>query len=203
MVNMTSHYMEEAKAKALLIIRLLQVACDSDAVIMPVLDEFGFKVLCGIYEAFMSNIDKATQNIEAISDVTDMEPWVIRYHDRAGLASYMDTVMASRVSPLSINYMIFRTYIFDYFNDDKDIVIEAVNSGWRPLELASEKICDSKEVVLSAVKKSGMELVYASSRLQMDKELVIEAVRNDPGAIKYTTLELQRDDDVLSAAGYI
>lgn len=203
MKNMTSHYLEEAKMAALLIIRLLQVDFDSDVVMMPVLDKFGIKVLSGIFESFMRDIDMATRNIEAVDDEIDMDPWIIRSNDREGLKSYMETILNQGEKTIPINYMIFRTYIFDYFNDDKDIVIEAVNSGWRPLELASEKICDSKEVVLSAVKKSGMELVYASSRLQMDKELVIEAVRNDPGAIKYTTLELQRDDDVLSAAGYI
>ena len=84
--------------------------------------------------------------------------------------------------------------------NDKDILLAAVNqAGWTGC-YASEALRDDKDVILAAVKNDGQILYFASERLRDDKDVVLAAIENKPIIIKYASLRLRKDKDVAKLA---
>lgn len=83
------------------------------------------------------------------------------------------------------------------FQQDKEVVLHAVQKDGQSLQYASKKLQEDKEVVLNAVQRDGLSLQYASPELQADKEVVLHAVKENGFALQYTPL---KDLDVIMAA---
>ena len=83
------------------------------------------------------------------------------------------------------------------FQQDKEVVLHAVQRDGLSLQYASPELQEDKEVVLNAVQRDGLSLQYASPELQADKEVVLHAVRENGFALQYTPL---KDLDVIMAA---
>jgi hypothetical protein len=83
------------------------------------------------------------------------------------------------------------------FQQDKEVVLHAVQKDGQSLQYASKKLQEDKEVVLHAVQRDGLSLQYASPELKADKEVVLHAVRENGFALQYTPL---KDLDVIMAA---
>jgi hypothetical protein len=84
--------------------------------------------------------------------------------------------------------------------NDKEVVLAAVNQcGWA-LEHASAELRNDKEVVLAAVNQNGWALRYASQELQNDKEVVLAAVTKHGSALENASEELQNNKEVCLVA---
>ena len=82
-------------------------------------------------------------------------------------------------------------------NNDKEIVLAAVNQDGYALTFASDHLKNDKEVVLTAVQKDGTALSFASDHLKNDKEVVLEAVQQQGSAINYASDDLKEDKSFL------
>lgn len=58
---------------------------------------------------------------------------------------------------------------------------------------------DDKEMVLRALESDCTDLQFASDRIRDDKDVVLAAIDHDPRAVKYATERLQKDDDIVAA----
>jgi hypothetical protein len=88
----------------------------------------------------------------------------------------------------------------DLNEDDKakDAAIAAVSTDGFQLENYPE-FQDDKEVVIAAINESGAAIQFASSRLRCDKEVVLLAVKNDPNILDFVDKKFRDDDDVMDA----
>ena len=91
------------------------------------------------------------------------------------------------------NYGFALDYTSDRLRDDKEIVLTAVKNDGRALAYASDELRDDKEIVLTAVKNYGLALEYASDELRDDKEIVLTAVKNYGLALEYASERLQKE----------
>ena len=68
------------------------------------------------------------------------------------------------------------------------------------LETLSEELQDDKEVVMAAIQRFGSNFKYASLRLRDDKETVMEAVTQHADTLEYASVRLRNDKEVVMAA---
>lgn len=85
-------------------------------------------------------------------------------------------------------------------NDDREILMAAVNIDSNSLIYASERLRNDKAIVLKAVSQDGSSLRFASEELQNDREVVIAAVSNYRYALKYVGKKLKNDGVILAIA---
>ncbi len=70
-------------------------------------------------------------------------------------------------------------YALEYaklFQNDKEIVLVAVNQEGGSLEFASEDLKNDKEVVMAAVEQDGLSLEYAGDLMKDNLEVVNKAI---------------------------
>ena len=65
------------------------------------------------------------------------------------------------------------------------------------MRFASKDLQNDKEVVLAAVNQNGESLRFASKDLQNDKDIVLDAISKRAISLQYASKELQRDLDCL------
>lgn len=66
---------------------------------------------------------------------------------------------------------------FPEYQDNKEVVLEAVKkNGWN-LDYASERLKADKEVVLEAIKQNGFTLYCAADNLKDNEQMVLEATK--------------------------
>lgn len=86
------------------------------------------------------------------------------------------------------------------YQDDQDIVMQAVKERGLLLKFASESLKDDKNIVLEAVKRDGDAFEYASNRLRGDREILLTASEGwfwNEKAFQYASEELRSDREVV------
>ena len=78
--------------------------------------------------------------------------------------------------------------------NDKEVVLAAIQQKYSILKNVSERLKDDKDVVLAAVQQDGMLLQYASPELLSDKQFLIECYRINEDTIKYSDFIEQFDE---------
>ena len=86
-------------------------------------------------------------------------------------------------------------------NEDKEVVLNAVQQYGRALKFASEELCNDKEVVLNAIQQDEWALAYVSKELQDDKEIALTALQNGSDVFIHVSPRLKQDQEVRKAAG--
>jgi hypothetical protein len=81
--------------------------------------------------------------------------------------------------------------------NDREIVLLAVNQYGYLLEFASTELKNDREIVLSSVNQYGTSVRYASEELRNDLEIVLAAVKQDRYSLNYL------DRDLKDKYGYI
>lgn len=77
--------------------------------------------------------------------------------------------------------------------DDREIVLMAIQNTPFALQFASERLQDDKEIVLAAIKDSCYSLQFISERLQDDKEVVLTAMQNSVFALQLASERLRKE----------
>lgn len=77
--------------------------------------------------------------------------------------------------------------------DDREIVLMAIENTPFALQFASERLQDDKEIVLAAIKNSCYSLQFISERLQDDKEVVLTAMQNSVFALQLASERLRKE----------
>jgi len=84
--------------------------------------------------------------------------------------------------------------------NNKQIVLAAVQIHGLSLEFASIELRSDKQVVLSAVKQNGTALAFASLELKNDREVVLAAVRQTGAAVLHAQANMRGDKEIVLAA---
>ena len=84
--------------------------------------------------------------------------------------------------------------------NDRDVVMTAVNQAGRALEYASDALQDDREVVMAACNQYGEALKYASAALRADREVVMAAVNQNGMALQFASDAMKDDREVALAA---
>lgn len=74
--------------------------------------------------------------------------------------------------------------------NNKDLVLVAVETDGTMLEFASEQLQDDKDVVMIAVTDEGCSLEFVSDRLKDDDDVVSAAISNSSEALRYSSTRL-------------
>ncbi len=88
---------------------------------------------------------------------------------------------------------------FDALQDDKDVVVAAVNRDPRDFYSASPNLKADKAFVIKVVGVNGLCIQWAAADLKQDKDVALAAVRQNKEAAKYLCAELQEDKDIVAA----
>ena len=83
---------------------------------------------------------------------------------------------------------------------DKDIVLAAVQHNGQALRFAGPELRNTKEIILAAVQQDGSALRYASPELRNTKPIVMTAVVQHGLTLEYASKELQNDKDIVLTA---
>lgn len=86
------------------------------------------------------------------------------------------------------------------YENDKDVMLAAVNIDGNALEHASEELKCDKDIVQAAVSNDGYALQYASEELKNDRDIVLAAVSNNGCTLQYASRELKADKKIVLAA---
>ncbi|MCH9689476.1 MAG: DUF4116 domain-containing protein [Gammaproteobacteria bacterium] len=78
-------------------------------------------------------------------------------------------------------------------------MLEVLGTSGGVLAMLSDEHQDDKDLVLAAVENYGLALQFASGELKNDFDVVLAAVTQDPNAIQFASEALQEDDEILSA----
>ena len=84
--------------------------------------------------------------------------------------------------------------------NNKELVLVAVNKKGTELFHASDELKGDKEVVMAAVSNDGDALASARGGLNDDKEIVLAAVNQSGTALRAASERLKIDEDVVRAA---
>ena len=82
--------------------------------------------------------------------------------------------------------------------NDKSLVLLAINNDADSLKFASDDLKNDVEVVMTAVRKNGLTLQYASEALRNDRQVVGAAVSEDEYSLKFASTALKNDKEILS-----
>ena len=86
------------------------------------------------------------------------------------------------------------------FQNDREVVEQALNFDPPNLKHASARLRGDRELVRQTVAKSGRTLRFARDTLNDDFDLVLIAVKNDGRALEYASKRLQSNPDIVTAA---
>lgn len=81
------------------------------------------------------------------------------------------------------------------WNNDKGIVLAAVQVNGISLQYSSKRIRNYKEVVIAAVKNNGMALNYTSDKLKNDKEVILKDITNNAFSCYHSLLKGYKNFD--------
>ena len=88
----------------------------------------------------------------------------------------------------------------DALKSDRDVTLAAVRNNGSVLEDLPEPLRGDPEVVLAAVSRDGRALRHASMDMRADRGVVLAAVRHSGAALEYASDELRADRRVVLAA---
>ena len=95
-------------------------------------------------------------------------------------------------------------YASSRLKDDKKFVLKAIKIDTYILRFISKRLKDDKEVVLEAIKanknKNNFILKFISNRLKDNKEIVMKAIKTNCIDLKYASPRLRDDEDVIRTA---
>lgn len=83
---------------------------------------------------------------------------------------------------------------------DPQIVLAAVQNEGYVLELVNENFRADHNIVLSAVSNNGHALQFASNNLRADRDIVLSAVSNNGSALQFASENLRSDRKIVLAA---
>ena len=88
----------------------------------------------------------------------------------------------------------------DELKGDREIVLNAVKckKGFSGviLNTIADNFNDDREVIFEAVRRDGFALRYSSKDLKADREIVLAAVKSDRVALQYASKDLQDDPEL-------
>lgn len=87
----------------------------------------------------------------------------------------------------------------DGFNDDEEVVLEAIKSSELAFMFSSIRMKENRKVALAAVKKEGCSLQHAKKFI-FDRDIVLAAVRNNGYALQFASQELRNDFEIVKDA---
>ena len=88
----------------------------------------------------------------------------------------------------------YNLYKLKDFQNDRDVVLAAVQQNGFALKYASEELKKDREIVLAAVRQNGYALEYASEHLKADRMIVLVAIKNNNmDALKYIPINLRKE----------
>lgn len=90
-----------------------------------------------------------------------------------------------------------------YFNDNRQIILEAVKINGRALEHADSLLKSDLEIVLEAVIENFNALEFADDSLKDDKDFALKAIQYDIDSLEYMSSQLRDDEDLLFKAAMI
>lgn len=124
---------------------------------------------------------------------------IIDYIKNQKLAKYhtkLDTVHIENINVLA-----------KYYNNDKEIILEAVKQVPLSLQYASDELKNDKNIIFNALENNLISRTntdifqYASDQIKNDKEFIIYLIQRNPsfcGIIRYTSDQIRNDRDVMS-----
>ncbi len=95
---------------------------------------------------------------------------------------------------ISINGYVLKA--IQNFNNDKELVLEAVTQNGLALLHASNNLKNDEEVVIAAVTQNGIALQYASDNIRGNVKVAIAAVSQSHHAYQYTKCTGKNDEEV-------
>lgn len=90
--------------------------------------------------------------------------------------------------------------ITEAFNNNKELVLEAVKRDGRALKHASLELKGDNVVAQAAVEQDGIALEHASNELKKNKKIVLAAVKQGGTALQYASDDLKKDREIVQAA---
>ena len=84
--------------------------------------------------------------------------------------------------------------------NDKEILLDAVNKRGCALRNASDDMKNDEDVVLAAVNQNGNALEWASDEMKNNQKIVLAAVNQNGCALEYASDDMKNDKDVVLAA---
>ena len=87
--------------------------------------------------------------------------------------------------------------------DDRNIVLAAVQLDGRALQHASAALQDDREIVLAAVQQNGRALKNASAALRGDREIVLAAVQQNGSALQHASAALRGESELWSDREFV
>jgi hypothetical protein len=91
-------------------------------------------------------------------------------------------------------------YASEELKNDKDFVLNVINSDVYYLEHASPKIRSDREIIIRAVQLDGYALQLASEELRSDTEIVKLAILSQPLSIQFAGSDLRNNKELLKLA---
>ncbi|MBR8700480.1 MULTISPECIES: DUF4116 domain-containing protein [unclassified Fusobacterium] len=162
-------------------------------------DENGKKIYIGNYLEHYDNckIKKIGKFDENGKKIGDWKTYNILGHEKIETFNNNTFNLTNEEAQklVSQDYKILQNLTKEQQNN-KDIVLAAIQHDGRALEFASDELKDNKEVVLKAVNSNGLSLEFASDKLKNDKETVMAAIENNPDSIEFASLKLKNNKDI-------
>jgi hypothetical protein len=149
--------------------------------------------------AYISGIENADSSIKKFAHVPDQfknNPRVVlaavsklstSLHD-ANPALLQDKEFAINCVHANFNSLQY----LPAFQDDNDVMLEAISIDGRAIKYASDRIKKDREFVVRAVRQTGRALYYIDESLKNDEAIVRVAMETQPFAIVYTSEQFQR-----------
>lgn len=78
---------------------------------------------------------------------------------------------------------------------DKDVVMAALDVGYRSFRYASEELRDQNEILLKAIKDDPRALEFASNRMRDDEALILKCVKENPLAFAFASEKLRNNKE--------
>ena len=123
----------------------------------------------------------------------------LKYKEYSG-GGWLDFLKSKKTIALNaVNKDGYNLYKLKDFQNDKDVVLAAVQQNGFALKYASEELKKDREIVLAAVRQNGYALEYASE-LKKDREIVLAAVRQNGYALEYASEHLKADRMIVLVA---
>jgi hypothetical protein len=91
-------------------------------------------------------------------------------------------------------------YAAEGLKADRGIVLAAVQQNGRALESAAEPLKSDRDIVLAAVQQNGEALEDVAEPLKADKDIVLAAVQQEGWVLEYAAESLKADRDIVLAA---
>ena len=130
-------------------------------------------------------------NLEMLENVGELEFYIEYLEDEVEKLTAQKKIIEFQLSLENLKLECGETEL------DKEKVLMQVKEDGSVLKYVGTKFQDDYDVVLEAVQNYEFALMYASEELQNDYEIVYQALKCNPNAIKFASDTLKKNDDFI------